>query len=216
MNEDKILQMLKESILSFDVEKAVNAAKEAIKANIDPIKAIEEGFTKGIREVGELFAKGEIFLPELIMAGEAMKAAIEILKPLIPSGKGLKSLGKVVIGTVAGDLHDIGKSIVVSMLTANGFEVYDLGVDVPTEAFIKKVKEVNANILGLSALLTSTLPEMKKIIDELKKEGLRNKVKVIIGGAATTQKYANEIGADAWAGDAIEAVSKIKELMGIS
>lgn len=216
MNEDKILQMLKESILSFDIETAINAAKEAIKANIDPIKAIEEGFTKGIREVGELFAKGEVFLPELIMAGEAMKAAIEILKPSIPSGKGLKSLGKVVIGTVAGDLHDIGKSIVVSMLTANGFEVYDLGVDVPTEAFIKKVKEVNANILGLSALLTSTLPEMKKVIDELKKEGLRNKVKVIIGGAATTQKYANEIGADAWAGDAIEAVSKVKELMGIS
>ncbi|MEM2084237.1 MAG: corrinoid protein, partial [Nitrososphaerota archaeon] len=207
---------LKESILSFDIETAINAAKEAIKANIDPIKAIEEGFTKGIREVGELFAKGEVFLPELIMAGEAMKAAIEILKPSIPSGKGLKSLGKVVIGTVAGDLHDIGKSIVVSMLTANGFEVYDLGVDVPTEAFIKKVKEVNANILGLSALLTSTLPEMKKVIDELKKEGLRNKVKVIIGGAATTQKYANEIGADAWAGDAIEAVSKVKELMGIS
>jgi len=216
MSEDKILQMLKESILSFDIEIAVKAAKEAIKANIDPIKAIEEGFAKGIREVGELFAKGEVFLPELIMAGEAMKAAIEILKPYFPTGKGLKSLGKVVIGTVAGDLHDIGKSIVISMLTANGFEVYDLGVDVPKEIFIKKVKELNADILGLSALLTSALPEMKKIIDELKKEGIRNRIKIIIGGAATTQKYADEIGADAWAGDAIEAVSKVKNLMGIS
>jgi len=171
---------------------------------------------EGIKNIGNLFERGEIFLPELIMAAEAMKAGTEILMSEVRKrGLNVKKLGKVVIGTVQGDIHDIGKNIVISMLEASGFKVIDLGVDVPAEEFIKKVKEVQPDVLGMSALLTTTAPEQSRVIEMLKDSGLRDKVKVIIGGAATSESWADEIGADAYAADAVEAVKKIKHLIEI-
>jgi corrinoid protein of di/trimethylamine methyltransferase len=181
---------------------------------IDPLKAIEEGLAQGIREVGNKFANGEVFLPELIMAAETMKKALEILEPeLKKKKKERKTLGKVLLGTVAGDIHSIGKTIVASMLSANGFEVYDIGEDVPAGKFVEKVKELKPDILGLSALLTTTLPEQKVVIETLKKEGLRDKVKVIVGGAPTSREWAKEIGADGYGADATEAVEVVKKLL---
>jgi len=217
MSVEKLIEDLRNAVINYDAEGAENLAKKALSMNIDPLKVIEEGLTVGIREVGEKFANGEIFLPELIMAAEAMKKALDVLLPeLKKTGKERKVLGKVVIGTVAGDIHSIGKNIVASMLIANGFEVYDIGEDVPAEKFVEKVKELKPNIVGLSALMTTTLPEQKKVIEALKREGLRDKVKVIIGGAPTSMEWAEEIGADGWAPDASEAVKVAKKLLRIS
>jgi len=215
-DHSRILQNLRKAVEEFDAEKAREAAIEAVKSGFDPVKAIEEGLAKGIKTIGDLFEKGEIFLPELIMAAEAMKAGTQILMDEVRKrGLNVKKLGKVVIGTVHGDIHDIGKNIVISMLEASGFKVIDLGVDVPAEEFIKKVKEVQPDVLGMSALLTTTAPEQGRIIKMLKDAGMRDKVNVIIGGAATSESWANEIGADAYAADAVEAVKKIKALIGI-
>jgi len=211
-----ILQKLSKAVEEFDADRAKEAAIEAINAGLDPLRAIDEGLAKGIRIIGNLFENKEAFLPELIMAGEAMKAGTQVLMEEIRRrGLSIKKLGTVLIGTVHGDLHDIGKNIVISMLESAGFEVIDLGVDVPAEAFVKKVKEVQPDVLGMSALLTTTAPGQEKVIELLKEYGLRHKVKVIIGGAATSERWANEIGADAYAADAIEAVRKIKTLLGV-
>jgi dimethylamine corrinoid protein len=176
---------------------------------------ITEGFVPGITKVGDLFDRGELFLPELIMAAEAMKAGTAICQAEIPEAE-VKTAKKVVIGTVEGDIHDIGKSIVVSFLLANGFEVYDLGRDVPPDKFIEKATELKADVIGMSALLTTTMEGQKVIIAELKKSGLRDKVKTIVGGAPTSQGWANRIGADAYGENAVDAVRKIKELTGLS
>jgi corrinoid protein of di/trimethylamine methyltransferase len=196
------------------VESATSAAIEVVKAKVDPLKAIEDGLTQGIKEVGDKFGKGEIFLPELVMAAESMKKALEILEPeLKKEKKERKTLGRVLLGTVAGDIHSIGKTIVAAMLSANGFDVYDLGTDVSPENFVAKVKELKPDILGLSALLTTTLPEQRVVIEILKKEGLRDKVKVIIGGAPASKEWAEEIGADGYGADAMEAVKVAKKLI---
>ncbi|MGC8896025.1 MAG: cobalamin B12-binding domain-containing protein [Candidatus Bathyarchaeia archaeon] len=214
MSAENVIEKLKLAVLDYNIEEAASTAKEVIKMGIDPLKAIEEGLAQGIREVGNKFANGEVFLPELIMAAETMKKALEILEPeLKKKKKERKTLGKVLLGTVAGDIHSIGKTIVASMLSANGFEIYDIGEDVPAEKFVEKVKELKPDILGLSALLTTTLPEQKVVIETLKKEGLRDKVKVIVGGAPTSREWAKEIGADGYGADATEAVEVVKKLL---
>lgn len=211
--ENPIIKKLRESVIEGDVEKVKWVAKEALEANMDPLQVITEGLAKGAKVVGDRFSKGESFLPDLIMAGEAMKAGLAVLLPEIRNVKAKKTLGKVVIGTVKGDIHSIGKDIVATLLEAEGFEVINLGEDVAVEKFVEAVKEHSPDILGLSSLLTATMPMQKEVIEALKKTGLRNKVKVIIGGAPTTKEWADEIGADGWAGDAISAVNLAKKLL---
>jgi len=214
MMKEEILSRLMNAVLNYDVDEAVKAAKEAVEKGVDPVDAIEEGLAKGVRIVGERFGAGEVFLTELAIAAEAMKQAVAVLEPVISkSAKEKKTLGKVVIGTVEGDIHDIGKSIVGTMLMVAGFEVVDLGVDVPTEKFVEKAKEVKPEVVGLSALMTTTMVKMADVIKALEREGLREKVKVIIGGAPTSKEWAEEIGADGHGGDAMEAVEVTKKLI---
>jgi len=214
---EKTTRELRRTVLSYDVEGAMLAAKKAVEVGVDPLKAIEEGLAQGIKEVGNKFGKGEIFLPELVMAAEAMKKALEVLEPeLKRKKKERKTLGRVLLGTVAGDIHSIGKTIVAAMLTANGFEVYDLGEDVPTEKFVEKVRELKPDLLGLSALLTTTLPAQGVVIETLKREGLRKTLKVIIGGAPASKEWAEKIGADGYGANAVEAVQVSKKLLGTS
>ena len=206
------------AIQTFDPDKVMEATNNALKAGIDPLKIIEDGLTKGLRIVGKKFEDGELFLMHLVAAAEASKKALnELLEPKIAQSKGQrKSLGRVVIGTVAGDIHDIGKNIVASMLFAAGFEVHDIGKDIPVDQFMNKTKEVNANIVASSALLSTTMPMQREIVKSLAAVGLRNNVKVLVGGAPVTQNWANEIGADGFAENAIEAVNVIKKLVGAS
>ncbi|MEM2015704.1 MAG: corrinoid protein [Candidatus Methanomethylicia archaeon] len=212
-----ILNKLMEAILNYDIEGAIKAAEEALKYGLDPIDAIENGLAKGIKIVGEKFGSGEIFLTELAIAAEAMKEALKIFEPaILKSGRERKVLGRIVIGTVEGDIHDIGKNIVSTLLMASGFEVIDLGVDVPVEVFVEKVKELKPDILALSALMTTTMIKMVDVIKALEREGLRDKVKVMIGGAPTSKDWAREIGADGHGVDAIEAVEVAKKLIGVA
>lgn len=213
MTED-ILNRLKEAVINYDVDETVKVAQEVIETGFDPLKAIEEGLAAGLQVIGDKFGSGEIFLPMLMISAEATKKALAILEPAVAEGKSRKVLGKVVIGTVEGDIHDIGKSIVAAMLTANGFEVHDIGCDVPTSKFIEKVKEVNPDIIGMSALLTTTMPKMTEVINALKKEGLREKVKVMVGGAPVSAAWAEQIGADTYGEDAMAAVDVVKKLLG--
>lgn len=209
-----ILERLKEAVVNYDVELAVEISKEVIATGFDPLKAIEQGLGEGLRVVGDQFEAGEVFLPMLMMAAQAMKESLAVLEPALAKGVSRKVLGKVVIGTVEGDIHDIGKSIVAAMLTASGFEVHDLGADTPTSKFIAKVEEVNADLVGMSALLTTTMTKMSEVINALKEAGLRQKVKVMIGGAPVSTAWAEKIGADAYAEDAIAAVDAAKKLCG--
>jgi 5-methyltetrahydrofolate--homocysteine methyltransferase len=213
--EEAILNKLANAILNYDSNAAVKASKEALDRGVDPVKAIEDGLAKGLRIVGERFGSGEAFLTELAMAAEAMKQALKVLEPAISkSSKEKKTLGKVLIGTVEGDIHDIGKNIVSTLLMVAGFEVIDLGVDVPTQKFVEKVREIKPRILGLSALMTTTMTKMVEVIEALKKEELRDKVKIIVGGAPTSKEWAEEIGADGHGADAIETVQVVKKLIG--
>lgn len=211
---ENILQRLKEAVINYDVELAVEISKEAIATGFDPLKAIEQGLGEGLRVIGEKFEAGEIFLPMLMIAAQAMKESLAILEPALAKGTSRKVLGKVVIGTVEGDIHDIGKTIVAAMLTANGFEVYDLGCDTPTSKFVEKAKEVNPDIIGMSALLTTTMTKMTEVINALEKAGLRGKVRVIVGGAPVSAAWAEQVGADAYAEDAIAAVGTARKLLG--
>jgi len=205
--EKGLLEKLTQAVIDGNLEEAEKLTGEAIEEGFDPVEVIDSGLAKGIRIVGDKFGTMELFLPDLMMAAEAMNSGLRIVKPVIlRKGISRKSLGKVVLGTVAGDIHDLGKSIVGAFLTVTGFEVLDAGVDVPVKKFIELVKEMKPDILGLSALLTSTLPQQREVIEALKKAGLRDKVRVMIGGAPVTQSWADEIGADAYAADVKEAV----------
>lgn len=211
-----LIEKLKEAVIAGDRDEAIKISREIVDKGLDPLEALERGLVAGVLEVGEKWVKEEVFLADLVMSAEAMKAASEVLKPeIIRRGGVVKKLGKVVIGTVAGDIHDIGKNIVATMLEASGFEVVDLGVDVPTETFIEKVRELKPDVLGLSALLTTTMLEQKNVIEALKREGLRDKVKVIVGGAPVTEEWTKNIGADGYAEDAIRAVRLVKKLLGL-
>lgn len=206
---------IKKSLVELDDVKVKELIQKALEEGVSPMEIIEKALRPAMVEIGDKFEQGEYFLAELVVAGDIFKEVMdEIIVPeLRKRGGEVSKLGTVVIGTVRGDLHDIGKSIVASMLSAAGFEVVDLGVDVPPEKFVEAVKKHNADIVGMSALLTTTMLEMKNVIEALKKEGIRSKVKVIVGGAPITPEFAKEIGADAYAKDAVEAVEVCRRLL---
>ncbi|MGD0520817.1 MAG: corrinoid protein [Terracidiphilus sp.] len=204
---------LYDAILNGDAKKAHAATEAALAAGAVPLQLISESMVQAMDEVGRLFEAEEYFVPELLLAGRAMRSALEILRPLM-TASGDKLSTRVVLGTVKGDLHDIGKNIVGSMLEGGGFEVIDLGSDVSPEKFVAAVEEQKPQIVCLSALLTVTMPAMKTTIDALKTAGLRTQVKVLIGGAPVTQQYANEIGADGYSENASGAVGLVKTLLG--
>lgn len=211
-SEDKIFASLKGAIVNLDIEGVKKASKEALAAGIPAFKAVIDGMAKGMEVVGQKYEDGQYFLAELIMAGETMKEGMAVLEPHLKAGD-IKSAGKVVIGTLKGDLHDIGKNVVVTLMKAANFEVVDLGVDISAEQFVEAVKNNKPDILAISALLTTTMIEMENIVKALEKAGLRKKVKIIIGGAPITPEYAKKIGADAAAKDAVEGVRTCTQWM---
>jgi corrinoid protein of di/trimethylamine methyltransferase len=215
--EGGILSKLTNAVVDCDIEAATKIAEEALQADVDPVLAIEEGLARGVKIVGDKFATGEAFVSELMIAGQAMRQAMAILEPAISKSKigRRQALGKVLIGTVEGDIHDIGKSIVSTMLSAAGFQVMDLGVDVPVQKFIEKTKEVKPDVVGMSSLMTTTMLKMADIIKALDDERLREKVKIAVGGAPTSKQWADEIGADGQGADAMEAVQLAKRLIDV-
>ena len=204
---EEIYEKLKQAVIDGEPEDAEALAKQALEQGVDPLSCINEGLTPGIQRVGELFSEGEYYLPELIIGADAMKSALDILEPQLLGDQKREVVGKVVIGTVEGDLHEIGKTLVATMLTANGFQVFDIGVDKKPEQFIKAINENQADIVGASALLTTTMLQQKALIEALQEAGVRDRVKVMVGGAPVTKSYAEEIGADGYAEDAISAVN---------
>ncbi|MEM2927542.1 MAG: B12-binding domain-containing protein [Nitrososphaerota archaeon] len=211
-----ILEQLKKAVIEGDPDLAEQLARKILESKIDPLKTIYESVVPGILKAGELWEQNVYFLPDVIMSAEAFKSAMSILEKNI--SKDIledKSIGKYLICSVEGDIHDLGKSIVTTMLKAAGFIVYDLGVDVPIKKFIEKVKELKPDIVGLGAYMSTTAATLKDYIQALENEGLRDKVKVMIGGVRTSQEYANNIGADAWGKDGIDAVKKAKKIMGV-
>lgn len=213
---EELLAAMATSVIKGEVEQAVELAQQALAQGLDPVAAIEEGYAQGIREVGEGFARGDYFLPHLAIGAEAMKQAMAVLEPeLVRRQQERQTLGRVVIGTVAGDIHEIGKTLVGTMLAANGFAVTDLGVDVAAERFVEAVRQDNAQIVGLSALLTTTMLAQREVVVALEQAGLREQVKVMVGGAPVSASWAKEIGADGYAEDAIGAVQKARELLGV-
>ncbi|HXQ96822.1 MAG TPA: corrinoid protein [Candidatus Limnocylindrales bacterium] len=212
--QDELFQQMKQAIIDGDPDRARELCQAAILQGIHPLDAITHGLVPGINFVGQQFEAGEMFLPDLVLAGEAMKGATSALEPeLQKSGSVRKSLGKVVLGTVKGDIHEIGKTLVGTMLTANGFEVFDLGVDVPFETFAIKAKEIHADIIGVSALLTTTMIGQKNVVEAVERHGLRPHVKIIVGGAPVTQSWADEIGADGFGKDALASVALARNLL---
>lgn len=209
---EKIFEDALEAILKGDAEKAVQVAKQGIDEGLDPLELMEKGFVPGINKVGDLFESGRLFLPALIYSSMAMEKATAIINAVIPSEQKTIS-GKVLIGTVEGDVHDIGKTIVVALFKANGFDVLDIGRDVPVSRFIEEAEKFGADIIGSSTLLTTTMAVQKELEEELKISGLRDKYKTVIGGAPVTQRWADRIGADAYAQDASDGVRKVKELL---
>jgi len=210
----EMFEKLAQAVIDGESEDAVELAQQALDAGLDPLECINKGLSKGIDRVGVLFAEGEYYLPDLIIGGEAMKDALAVLEPALAANQTREVTGRVVLGTVEGDLHEIGKTLVGTMLTANGFQVTDIGIDKPASEFIAAVKESNATLIGASALLTTTIPEQQKIVEALAEAGLRDKVKVMVGGAPVTQAWADKIGADGYAEDAIAAVAVAKKLVG--
>ena len=212
---EELFTAMRQSVIDGDPDAAMDLATEALAAGVDPIAAIDEGYVPGIRLVGEQFRSGEMFLPDMMAAAVAMQKAIAILEPeMVARSVQREVLGRVVIGTVKGDIHEIGKNLVGMMLMANGFEVHDLGVNVTPEQFVEKVREVDANVVGMSALLTTTMVGQRAVIQALSDAGLRDGVKVIIGGAPVTRTWADEIGADGYSEDAAGAVTLTLALLG--
>jgi corrinoid protein of di/trimethylamine methyltransferase len=215
MSTDELYQAMSQSVIDGEPEQAEELAQKAVSLGLDPLETIDQGYTHGMNVLGERFAQGEVFLPHLVMGGEAMKAAIAVLEPELARRQQQRQvLGKVVIGTVQGDIHEIGKSLVATMLSANGFQVFDLGVDVPVSTFVEKASEVEADIIGLSALLTTTMLNQGKVIESFQEAGLRKKVKVIVGGAPVSPSWAEQIGADGYSENAVGAVALAKRLVG--
>jgi corrinoid protein of di/trimethylamine methyltransferase len=215
MQREDLFEAMGRSIIEGEAETAADLAQEAIAGGVDPLEAIDRGYVPGIDHVGREFALENMFLPELVLAGEAMKAAIAVLEPEMQrTGAEREIHGTVVLAAAHGDIHDIGKSLVGTMLSASGFRVFDLGVDVPVEAVVDKVREVNANLVGVSALLTTTMTGQREVVEALTAAGLREQVKVMVGGAPCTPEWAAEIGADGFGEDAARAVSLARELVG--
>jgi len=216
MQTEDLYKEMAQSITDGESEKAAELAKQAIAQGIDPLDAINKGFVAGVNFVGDQFSCGNMFLPELVMAGEAMKAAVAVLEPeMTRRGTERKMLGKVVLCTVEGDIHEIGKTLVGTMLAATGFQVFDLGVDVPVMKVVEKAREVKADIVAMSALLTTTMVHQKDVIEALEDIGIRSNVKVMVGGAPVTQEWVKQIGADGYSEDAIGAARVAKQLLGV-
>jgi methanogenic corrinoid protein MtbC1 len=215
LSQNKILVDLKKAVLEGDDDIAQNLSKEALNLGIAPMVIVNEGIIPGIQEAGELWKRNEYFHTDIILCAEAFRLAMEVIEPKLSEGEKGTS-GKVVIGTVAGDMHNLGKIMVNATLRGGGFEVIDLGEDVSQDTFIQKIRELNPSILGLGCYMSTTMLEMKDMIERLNKEGLRDKIKVLIGGVPTSQEFSDEIGADAWGKDAFDAVEKAKKLMGVS
>ncbi len=218
MAEDKaaVLKGLRENVIDGDPDEVRRLAQACANLGVDPMEAINEGLIPGIMEVGERFERKEYFLPELVMAADAMKKGMAVLEAAITAAGGKReAVATVVLGTVKGDIHDIGKSIVGALLSAHGFDVIDLGVDVPADKFIPTAEKAGAQIIAMSSLLPTTMPYMQHVIDELTKRGLRDKIKVMVGGAPVTPAYAKQIGADGYGDDAIAAVRVARQLLGM-
>jgi len=207
------LEKAAQSILDQDEGAAREIAQKALEDGMDPVEMISDGFAAGIRKTGDLFDRGEVFLPGLIIASDAMVAAVEILEAALPRDKQQEKLGVIVIGTVEGDIHDIGKGIMVTMLRVHGYEVHDLGRDVPIEDFIKKAQEVNADVIGSSAMMTTTQVGQKKLEEALKKAGLRDKFKTMVGGAVATDHWAKRIGADFFGETPADTIDKLGRIL---
>jgi len=213
MSED-LLAKITTSLVEGEPDETVELTRQALDAGLEPMAIINQGLVPGMDVVGEKFQSGEYFLPHLIIAANGMQQAMEMLEPELQARQqAVKTAGTVVIGSVAGDIHEIGKSLVATMLSASGFQVHDLGVDVPTATFVAKVKEAGANLLGLSALLTTTMTVQREVIEALDEAGIRDQVKVIIGGAPVNQEWAEAIGADGYAEDAVGAVELARQLV---
>ncbi len=212
---EKLFKDMAQSIIDGDSDLSVELAQKSIEMGVPPLDAITKGFVIGVNYIGDQFGAGEAFLPELVMAGEAMKAAVATLEPeLLKLGEARETMGKVILATVEGDIHEIGKTLVGTMLSASGFEVTDLGVDQPADKIIGKALEIDAQIIGLSALLTTTMVRQREIIEELDKENLRPRIKVMVGGAPITRDWATKIKADGTSEDAVGAVQLAKQLVG--
>jgi trimethylamine corrinoid protein len=213
-----ILEDLKQAIMDGDTDLVRELCQKVLDEHFNPVEAVEQGLIKGIEEIGRLWTEGEMFLPDVMMGADALKVGLEILGSELSKAKAAagdtESRGKIVLGTVKGDIHDIGKNIVSAMMTAAGFDVYDIGFDQGAEAFADRAEAVGANIIGASALLTTTMSEQRELVEYLKSKDLRSKYKVIIGGGPTTQGWADEIGADGWAETANDAVTLCHKLLG--
>jgi corrinoid protein of di/trimethylamine methyltransferase len=216
MNIEELFAEMEQSIIRCDEDEAVRLAKMVLEMGIDPVMAIEEGFARGIRVVGELFDRGEIFVPDLVIAADAMTAATSVLEEAIKgSGRQVSYVAKGIAGTVEGDIHDIGIRLVSTMLIGSGIDITFLGSDIPTSLFVEKAEELKPDLILLSALLTTTMPKQKEVIDGLKEAGIRENVKVLVGGAPVSQSWADQIGADGYAENATAAVELVKRLIGI-
>jgi trimethylamine corrinoid protein len=213
MSKEDLIKAAVEAVIKGDEEAAVGVANKVIAEGINPIEIISEGFAKGMITVGDLFAKEEYALPQVLLSAGAMQDAMDVLDPHIPRQDVKEKMGVVVIGTVQGDIHEIGKRIVGTMLEVYGFEVHDLGADVPIEKFIEKAKELKADIVATSALMTTTMMSQKKLEEALKEAGMRDSVKTMVGGAAVTKEWADSIGANGYGQDVTEAVDAAKELV---
>lgn len=210
----ELFDRLTRAIIDGKEDDAVRLCREAVEQGLPARSVLEDGLLPGIRKVGEMFSAGEYFLPELLMSGMAMQTAVAELEPLLNSGVSRAKAGKYLIGTVKGDIHDIGKNIVMMMLKGNGWEVTDLGVDVSPETICKAIAEGNYDVFGMSALLTVTMPAVDETVKAIAKAGLRDRIKIMVGGAPVTQDFADKIGADGYAKDAFEAVNKAFSLIG--
>jgi trimethylamine corrinoid protein len=213
MSREDLIKAALKAVVDGDEEAAVDIANKVIAEGLDPLDFISEGFAKGMISVGDLFAKEEYALPQVLLSAGAMQDAMDVLDPHIPRQDVKDKMGVVVIGTVQGDIHEIGKRIVGTMLEVYGFEVHDLGADVPIETFIEKAKELKADIVATSALMTTTMMSQKKLEEALKEAGMRDSVKTMVGGAAVTQDWADSIGADGYGQDVTEAVEAAKQLV---
>lgn len=213
MTKEEIFEGAQKAIVESNANQAKELAERGLAEGIDPLELMKAGFIPGINKVGDLFGVGKLFLPELIQSADAMQKVTEIINAALPADTDTEK-GKIVIGTVEGDIHDIGKTIVVSLFKANGFDVYDLGRDVPIDRFIEEAEKVGADIIGSSALLTTTMAVQKQLEGELKKADLKGKYKTMVGGAPVTQRWADRIGADAFAEDAADGIRKAKQLLG--
>ena len=212
---DPIIEDIQQAIIDLEEDKTAELTQEAIDKDLNPLVILQEGLTEGVRTVGDKFGRGEVFLPELAMSADCMKAGVELVEPLLDEMDlgDEDTAGKVVIGTVDEDIHNIGKNILITMLKANGFDVIDLGVEIPNEDFVEAVKDEDPDILGMSALMTMTMDHQEEVIDLLEEEGVRDDVKVMVGGAPTSEEWRDEIGADGYADNADAAVQEAIELL---